>query len=107
MPVRPSDEIESWLDGIDVPAGTRLPVQHAAGEWVDDCATRLRRGVVLIIDYSAELDDLVTRGTGWLRTYREHARGDDPLDDPGSQDITTDVLLPTLRREARRGPGSR
>ena len=102
VPVRASEEIVSWLGDLDVPAGGRLPVQHAAGEWVDDCATRLRRGFVLILDYAVELDELVARGGDWLRTYRDHARGGDPLDDPGSQDITTDVLLPTLRREARR-----
>ncbi len=123
VPVRASEELVSWLEGLDAPTGTRIPVQRAVEEWIDDRAARLRRGVVLIVDYAAELDDLVardgppggTRGAGpdgrppetvrkpgWLRTYRAHERGGDPLEDPGSQDITTDVLLPALRRDARR-----
>ena len=107
VPVPASEEIVTWLGEIDVPVGARLPVQQAAGAWIDDCAARLHRGVVLVLDYAAELDELVRRsagreGPGWLRTYRDHRRGGPPLADPGGQDITTDVLLPTLRREARR-----
>jgi len=102
VPVRASEEIVAWLDGIDAPVGARLPVQRAVESWIDGCATRLRRGAVLIIDYAAELEEMVSRESGWLRTYRAHERGGDPLADPGSQDITTDVLLPTLRRDARR-----
>ncbi len=103
VPVRASEEIVSWLGDLDVPAGGRLPVQHAAGEWVDDCATapaprcrsdpRLRR--------RARRAGGAGRRTGCGPTGTTLAGGD-PLDDPGSQDITTDVLLPTLRREARR-----
>ncbi len=103
VPVRASEEIVTWLDDLDAPVGTRLPVQRAIEEWIDDCAARLRRGVVLLLDYAAELDELVARGGEWLRTYRDHGRGTDPLDEPGSQDITTDVLLPTLRRDAAPG----
>jgi SAM-dependent MidA family methyltransferase len=102
VPVRASEELVAWLDGVDPPVGTRVPVQRAVEEWIDDRAARLRRGVVLILDYAVELADLVARGGEWLRTYRGHERGGDPLDDPGTQDITTDVLLPTLRRDARR-----
>ena len=77
--------------------------QRAIEEWLDDCATAAApRRRCCVLDYAAELDELVARGGGWLRTYRAHERGGDPLDDPGSQDITTDVLLPTLRRDARR-----
>jgi len=102
VPVRASDEIVAWLEGIDAPIGARLPVQRAIEAWIDDCATRLRHGVVLLLDYAAELDEMLERGTGWLRTYRAHEPGSDPLQDPGSQDITADVLLPTLRRDALR-----
>jgi NADH dehydrogenase [ubiquinone] 1 alpha subcomplex assembly factor 7 len=102
VPVRASEEIVAWLDGIEVPVGARLPVQRAIETWIDDCATRLRHGVVLVLDYAADLDEMVARGRGWLRTYRGHGIGADPLEEPGSQDITTDVLLPTLRRDARR-----
>jgi NADH dehydrogenase [ubiquinone] 1 alpha subcomplex assembly factor 7 len=102
VPVRASEELVTWLDDLDPPVGTRVPVQHAIEEWIGDRASRLRRGVVLVLDYAVELDELVARGSQWLRTYRDHERGTNPLDEPGSQDITTDVLLPTLRRDARR-----
>jgi SAM-dependent MidA family methyltransferase len=105
VPVPASEEIVAWLDDLDAPEGTRLPVQQSASEWIDECATRLRRGFVLVVDYAAELEELVERdevGRGWLRTYRSQGRGGDPLDDPGSQDITADVLLPVVRREAGR-----
>lgn len=102
VPVRASEELVTWLDGIDPPVGARIPVQRAIEEWIDDRASRLRRGAVLIVDYAAELDELVSREGEWLRTYRGQGRGTDPLEDPGTQDITTDVLLPTLRRDARR-----
>jgi SAM-dependent MidA family methyltransferase len=97
-----ADDLIAWLDGLDPPAGTRLPVQRAVDEWIDDAAYRLRHGVVLLIDYATELDAPAVRDGGWLRTYRAHARGGDPLERPGSQDITSDVLLPPLRRAARR-----
>jgi len=106
VPVRAAEEIVAWLGDLDAPIGARFPVQRAAAEWIDACATRLRHGVVLILDYAAEADEMVARGAspdgGWLRTYRAHERGGDPLADPGAQDITTDVLLPPLRREAQR-----
>jgi NADH dehydrogenase [ubiquinone] 1 alpha subcomplex assembly factor 7 len=102
VPVRASEELVEWLGDLDAPVGSRVPVQRAVEQWIDDCATRLRRGVVLVVDYAAEIDELVARGAGWLRTYRAHRRGGEPFDHPGSQDITADVLLPALRRDARR-----
>jgi SAM-dependent MidA family methyltransferase len=102
VPVVASEELAHWLGEIDVPVGTRVPVQRPVETWIDDCATRLHRGFVVILDYAVEVDELVARGRDWLRTYRGHERGGDPLASPGEQDITADVLLPTLRRDATR-----
>jgi SAM-dependent MidA family methyltransferase len=45
----------------------------------------------------------VERGQqGWLRTYREHARGRAPLEEPGQQDLTVDVPLEFLVAAAHR-----
>jgi SAM-dependent MidA family methyltransferase len=96
------DELEVWLAGVDVPAGTRVPVQRDAERWLESCAASLARGVVVLIDYAVAAADLPERGGGWLRTYRSHERGGDVLDAPGSQDVTADVLLEPLRRAARR-----
>jgi SAM-dependent MidA family methyltransferase len=102
VPVPAAEELTAWLEGIDVPAGTRVPAQRGVETWIDDCAARLRHGAVVLLDSMVEVDELVRRAGGWLRTYRAHDRGGDPLDEPGTQDVTTDVLLPTLRRAARR-----
>jgi SAM-dependent MidA family methyltransferase len=102
VPVPAAEELVAWLGDLDPPVGTRLPAQRAVEAWIDDCAHRLHRGVVLLLDYAAELEELTARAGGWLRTYRAHERGGDALTDPGSRDITCDVLLPHLRRAARR-----
>jgi len=89
------------VERCDVPVGARLPVPTALGQWLRSAAAMLRRGVVLVVDYAAPVDELVTRGqTGWLRTYRAQRPGDSPLERPGSQDITADVPVEGLRRAA-------
>ena len=57
----------------------------------------------MLVDYVVDVDELLARGARWLRTYRAHGRGGDPLDAPGTQDITADVVREQLaRRRARR-----
>ena len=95
-----ADEV---ADGIAPKPGDRLPVPTATHEWIASVANLVRRGEILLIDYMAEADELLERGApGWLRTYRGHERGMDPLDAPGTQDITSDVPLAPLRVAARR-----
>jgi NADH dehydrogenase [ubiquinone] 1 alpha subcomplex assembly factor 7 len=89
--------------GAVVAPGTRLPVPTGTAAWVATVATVLHRGAFVVADYAADVAALVARGPrDWLRTYRAHARGTDPLDRPGEQDITCDVpiehLLTTTRR---------
>lgn len=86
----------------DAAEGVRLPVQSGVAAWLDECARSLEHGYVAVLDYADEAAGLVARGQdSWLRTYRGHRRGLSPLDGPGSQDITADVVLDTLRSAAR------
>jgi SAM-dependent MidA family methyltransferase len=96
------EELAAWLDGIDVPAGTRVPVQRAVEEWLETCSASLRRGLLVLVDYVVATAEVPGRAGGWLRTYRAHDRGADPLEAPGSQDITADLLREPLRRAADR-----
>jgi SAM-dependent MidA family methyltransferase len=76
--------------------GTRLPLPRAAAVWIADARRRCQR--LVAFDYTTTA---TTIGPGWLRCYRGHASGLDPLEEPGSRDITADVLLdalPTPRR---------
>lgn len=78
----------------DAPVGVRLPLQAAAHRWINDARGRTRRGGVVAVDYAASMTEMAERP--WLRTYREHTRGSDPLELPGGQDITADVCVDTL-----------
>lgn len=89
--------------GLSVPPGARLPVPTATSEWLAAAARLLRRGRLVVIDYSDTVASLVERGQDeWLRTYREHQRGAHPLTEPGSQDITCDVPAEYLVHVAQR-----
>ena len=86
-------------NGLELPAGARIPVPTALPEWLRSAAAMLRRGVVVVADYAAPVEELAARGqAGWLRTYRAQRLGGPPLDHPGSQDITADVPVEALRR---------
>ena len=102
----PADEglaarADRLTDGVDLPVGSRIPVPTALPGWLQTAGGMLRRGVVVIVDYAAPVEELAARGqAGWLRTYRAHRRGGPPLDHPGSQDITADVPVEALQRAA-------
>jgi SAM-dependent MidA family methyltransferase len=78
--------------------GARAPLQDAARAFVEQARALVRRGCVVVVDYTrvrtAELAALPWRA--WLRTYRGHERGGHYLADPGDQDVTTDVAVDQL-----------
>ena len=80
------------------PHGSRAPVQVAAASWVHDCLSKIDHGKLLLFDYcSASTAEIaLTPWREWLRTYRDQGRGTHYLSDPGSQDITTQVMLDQL-----------
>jgi SAM-dependent MidA family methyltransferase len=82
----------------DVPDGARVPVQSEAVAWVRRSLGRLVEGRLVVIDYADSTPGLARRGTEWLRTYRAHERGLDPLAEPGGQDITSEVAVDQLAR---------
>lgn len=75
--------------------GSVIPWQRAAGAWVADAVGLVDQGRVLLLDYAvATTAELASRPVEeWLRTYRGHDRGGDPLDALGSADITTEVAV--------------
>ncbi|MEP4077123.1 class I SAM-dependent methyltransferase [Haloferula sp.] len=97
------DEGFEWSDLGPAPKITGTLPQRASGyrtEVRPDFAGFLRPlvrtiqpGRMLWVDYGFERDDYYAepRTTGTLRTFRNHKAGEEPLDQPGSQDITAHV----------------
>ena len=79
--------------------GARAPIQSAARDWLTMVSARLGRGRILVFDYcSASTSDIAASPwRDWLRTYRDHGRGEHYLANPGSQDITVQVMLDQLQ----------
>jgi SAM-dependent MidA family methyltransferase len=81
------------------PLGSRAPIQTAASQWLLNVSQKLSRGRVLVFDYCSESTSEIALSPWreWLRTYKDHERGKHYLLDPGSQDITTQVMIDQLR----------
>ena len=80
------------------PLGSRAPIQDAAASWVRDCLSKIDHGRLLLFDYcsTSTSEIALTPWREWLRTYRDQGRGTHYLTEPGSQDITTQVMLDQL-----------
>lgn len=85
------DEVQRLPRSLRHAASSRwVPWHQQAIDWV----TRIRRAGVaalIVFDYGAVRTETLSERGGWLRTYRGHERGHDPLRDPGQFDITTDI----------------
>ena len=82
--------------------GARVPLASGASAWLRGALAMLDAGRLVVIDYARPAAELaVAPWREWLRTYREHARGDHPLRNPGGQDITADVPLDQLATVVR------
>jgi SAM-dependent MidA family methyltransferase len=99
--------VEVLRDVSDIPSvlpqtaslGARAPLQSAARDWLTMVSARLGRGRILVFDYcSASTSDIAASPwREWLRTYKDHGRGEHYLANPGSQDITVQVMLDQLQ----------
>jgi NADH dehydrogenase [ubiquinone] 1 alpha subcomplex assembly factor 7 len=94
--------LDAAVDGIAVVDAARLPIPRGIDAWFAACGQMLRHGTLVVIDYLDGARGILGRGNNdWLRTYRAHERGASPLDTPGGQDITADVVCEQLLRAAR------
>ena len=80
----------------EVPVGGDAFVSPAALTLVDDLATWLRRGVVVLVDYGWP-----DRPAGEAHGFRDHRPTDDVLAEPGMRDITAGVDFGAVARRAR------
>jgi SAM-dependent MidA family methyltransferase len=95
--LRHVDEVPGVLPKT-APLGSRAPIQTVAAQWLLNVSQKISNGKVLVFDYCSALtgEIAVTPWREWLRTYKEHERGVHYLLDPGSQDITTQVMIDQL-----------
>jgi SAM-dependent MidA family methyltransferase len=89
-------------DGVEVGQLAEGQVGEIAlglGEWLDEVATRLRRGYVLVIDYGYEAAELYgpRHLAGTLLGYRGHRVEVDPFAGVGLTDLTAHVDFTALR----------
>lgn len=73
-----------------------------AGDWLESLAHKLRRGLILVIDYGYCFDEYyrADRRHGSLRCYYRHQAHDNPLVLQGIQDITAHVDFTALAETA-------
>ncbi|MEI6560836.1 MAG: SAM-dependent methyltransferase [Verrucomicrobiota bacterium] len=100
-----------WSDGpLSTPAlsaplahlpqieGYATEINLEAPAWLESVARPLERGYVLVADYGHARTEyyLPERTEGTLTGYRQHRRCENPLADPGEQDLTAHVEFTTL-----------
>ncbi|HEY3057781.1 MAG TPA: SAM-dependent methyltransferase [Chloroflexota bacterium] len=88
--------------GLLPPEGAVTEVNLELEPWVQQLATRLQRGMALILDFGYTAEALYARPQGTLLTYYRHTLGSDPLVRLGQQDISVNVDFTTLATAAHR-----
>lgn len=96
--------------GVTLEPGWRVEINLRAVDWIRDAARRLRRGLIILIDYGHDARELysATHSTGTLTTFVRHRSGgpeaspDTPpwLQQPGDQDLTAHVDFTSVRAAA-------
>jgi SAM-dependent MidA family methyltransferase len=95
-----SHDLEAYFArlGISLEVGQQAEVNLQALKWMRQVGTRLRRGLVVTIDYGHAAADLFApaRKTGTLLGYYRHTVSDSPYVRVGQQDLTAHVDFTSL-----------
>jgi len=82
-----------------LPDGFTTEISPKAESWWWDASRALKRGWLLTLDYGLTTEELLSpqRSAGTLRAYRGHRIAENPLANPGAQDLTAHVHFDSLR----------
>jgi len=80
---------------VDVPDDLAFPIQSRASALITELLEAGPRRI-LAFDYGAPSSAELAERAGWMRTYRQHQRGEDPFVEPGEWDITADIAVDQL-----------
>lgn len=95
--LRKVGDAPTWLPSV-ASHGARVPVQSGATRWLAHALALLQRGSVVVFDYcSTSSAAIAAPWRNWLRTFRQHELGSHYLRNPGSQDITSHVMVDQLQ----------
>jgi SAM-dependent MidA family methyltransferase len=90
---------------IKLAEGQIAEVNLEAVDWITRIANISPRAFLIIVDYGAEAKELyahAARRSGTLRAFHRHQFADDPLAQPGEQDLTTNVDWTSIRNACAR-----
>ena len=93
-----AEELE-FLDryGVHPEPGERIEVPIQAQNWMQQIASAIERGLLLVVDYGyTRNQQLAGRHRGTLMAYRHHSASSDPYQAPGEQDLTAHVNFTAL-----------
>lgn len=90
--------LNAELSGL-LPDGFTTEISPAATQWWLQAASKLKVGCLLTLDYGLEGLDFLSpeRFQGTLRAYQNHRLADNPLTNPGEQDLTAHVNFTAIR----------
>jgi SAM-dependent MidA family methyltransferase len=100
-----AEELE-FLDryGVHPEADERIEVPIQARHWMQQIASVIKRGLLVIIDYGyTRNQQLAGRHRGTLMAYRHHSTSPDPYQAPGEQDLTAHVNFTALAAACEQG----
>ncbi len=90
--------------GADLAEGQRAEVNLRALDWTEDVDRSLAKGFAMTIDYGYLTEELYAplRWGGTLVGYSQHQLTEDPLENPGEQDLTAHVNFSALIQKGER-----
>ncbi|MST01287.1 MAG: hypothetical protein EXS29_08270 [Pedosphaera sp.] len=82
-----------------LPDGFTTEISPVAAEWWSAAANKIESGRLLAIDYGLRAEEFYAphRANGTLRAYAKHRVCDDPLANPGEQDLTASANFTVLQ----------